>query len=217
MRIGPQIRSGDGGAPVIIDLIVIVIFFQIRTAFLVRRQPVNLMTQAAFIITLGMAEVMLLSARSTPSTAYRGVRGGHRPVVGHRLAQVVAVIVTLAATAAYGALQGFIITSLRLPSFVVTLAGYLGLSGLLIYLIQATGDIGNGGVIRLNSNVLNDIEGGALSAAGSWIVTIVLVVVFGVILYMRDHRRRANGLVAPPVSINREPCASRSFIAPMRL
>ena len=81
----------------------------------------------------------------------------------------------LAATAAYGALQGFIITRLRLPSFVVTLAGFLGLSGLLLFLINATGNIGLGGVINLNSNVINDIEAGALSPAASWIVMIVLV------------------------------------------
>jgi D-xylose transport system permease protein len=56
-------------------------------------------------------------------------------------------------------------------------------------------------VIRLNSNVINDIEGGALNPTASWIVTIALVVVAGLILYMRDRRRRVSGLVAPPVSI----------------
>ncbi len=203
---GKQIRSGESGAlPVIIGLVVIVIFFQIKTsAFLSAGNLVNLMTQAAFIITLGMAEVFVLLLGEIDLAA--GFTAACGAVVALWMLATgwpwwVAVLVTLVATAAYGALQGFIITALRLPSFVVTLAGYLGLSGLLIYLIQATGDIGNGGVIRLNSNVINDIEGGALSAAGSWIVTIVLVVLAGVILYLRDHRRRANGLVAPPVSI----------------
>ena len=177
---GKQIRSGESGAlPVIIGLVVIVIFFQIKSsAFLSAGNLVNLMTQAAFIITLGMAEVFVLLLGEIDLAA--GFTAACGAVVALWMVATgwpwwVAVLVTLAATAAYGALQGFIITALRLPSFVVTLAGYLGLSGLLIYLIQATGSIGNGGVIRLNSNVLNDIEGGALSAAGSWIVTIVLV------------------------------------------
>jgi len=113
----------------------------------------------------------------------------------------VAILACLAATAAYGALQGFIITRLRLPSFVVTLAGYLFLSGALIFLIDSTGSIGNGGVIRLNSNILNDIEAGALGAAASWIVMIALVLLAGVMMYLRDHRRRSNGLVAPPLSV----------------
>ncbi len=57
-----QIRSGESGAlPVIIGLIVIVIFFQIKSSvFLSAGNLVNLMTQAAFIITLGMAEVFVL-------------------------------------------------------------------------------------------------------------------------------------------------------------
>ena len=113
----------------------------------------------------------------------------------------VAVLVALAATAVYGALQGFIITRLRLPSFVVTLAGLLGLSGLLLYLINATGHIGVGGVINLHSNVINDIEAGALSPAATWIVMIVLVGLAAAMMFLRDRRRRVNGLVAPPVSI----------------
>ena len=139
-----QIRSGESGAlPVIIGLIVIVIFFQIKnSAFLSAGNLVNLMTQAAFIITLGMAEVFVLLLGEIDLAA--GFTAACGAVVALWMVATgwpwwVAVLVTLAATAAYGALQGFIITALRLPSFVVTLAGYLGLSGLLIYLIQATG------------------------------------------------------------------------------
>ncbi len=98
-------------------------------------------------------------------------------------------------------MQGFIITRLRLPSFVVTLAGFLGLSGLLLFLINASGHFGLGGVINLNSNVINDIEAGALSPAASWIVMIVLVGIAAAMMFLRDRRRRVNGLVAPPVSI----------------
>jgi D-xylose transport system permease protein len=71
----------------------------------------------------------------------------------------------------------------------------------LLVLINATGSIGNGGVIRLQSDVLNDIEAGALSPAASWIVMVVLVALAGLLLYMRDRRRRVSGLVAPPLSI----------------
>ena len=57
-----RIRSGESGAlPVIIGLVAIVIFFQIKSSvFLSAGNLVNLMTQAAFIITLGMAEVFVL-------------------------------------------------------------------------------------------------------------------------------------------------------------
>jgi D-xylose transport system permease protein len=88
---------------------------------------------------------------------------------------------------------------LRLPSFVVTLAGYLFLSGLLLFLIDSAGKYGLGGVINQDSSVINDIESGSLSPAASWIVMIVALA--GLMMYLRDHRRRAAGLAAPPLSI----------------
>jgi D-xylose transport system permease protein len=201
-----RIRSGESGAlPVIIGLIVIVLIFQVKSSlFLSAGNLVNLMTQAAFIITLGMAEVFVLLLGEIDLAA--GFTAACGAVIALYMVAKgypwwLAVAVTLAVTGAYGALQGIIITRLRLPSFVVTLAGSLGLSGVLLFLINATGSIGQGGVIRLNSTVLNDIEGGALSATASWIVMIVLVALAGLMMYLRDYRRRAAGLVAPPLSI----------------
>jgi D-xylose transport system permease protein len=201
-----RIRSGESGAlPVIIGLIVIVLIFQIKSSlFLSAGNLVNLLTQAAFIITLGMAEVFVLLLGEIDLAA--GFTAACGAVIALYLVAKnypwwVAVIAALVATGAYGALQGIVITRLRLPSFVVTLAGFLGLSGVLLALINATGSIGNGGVIRLNSNVLNDIEEGALSPAASWIVMVVIVALAALLLYTRDRRRRVSGLVAPPLSI----------------
>jgi D-xylose transport system permease protein len=112
-----------------------------------------------------------------------------------------AVLVALAVTAAYGALQGIIIAKLGLPSFVVTLAGQLGLSGLLLYLINATGGIGVGGVISLHNSIINDIENGYLNPTATWIVMIAIAAVAGLAIFYSDLRRRLAGLVAPPVSV----------------
>jgi len=201
-----RMRSGESGAlPVILGLVVIVLFFQIKNSlFLSAGNLVNLMTQAAFIITLAMAEVfVLLLGEIDLAAGYTAACGAVIALWTLALGWPwwASLLLALAGTAAYGALQGFIITWLRLPSFVVTLAGSLGLSGLLLYLINAAGNIGVGGVIRLQSNIINDIEGGALSPAASWIVTIVAVALAGLAMFMRDRRRRVNGLVAPPVSI----------------
>jgi D-xylose transport system permease protein len=201
-----RIRSGESGAlPVIVGLIVIVLIFQVKSSlFLSAGNLVNLMTQSAFIVTLGMAEVFVLLLGEIDLAA------GFTAACGAVIALYLfakgwpwwaGVLVTLVATGGYGALQGYIITRLRLPSFVVTLAGFLGLSGLLLFLVNATGKIGNGGIINLQSNVINDIEEGALNPTASWIVMIALVVLAGLLLYMRDRNRRVNGLVAPPVSI----------------
>jgi len=201
-----QVRSGESGAlPVIIGLIVIVLFFQLKSSlFLSAGNLVNLMSQASFIITLGMAEVfVLLLGEIDLAAGYTAACGAVIALwlLDENVPWWVAVLAALAGTAVYGALQGYIITKLRLPSFVVTLAGFLGLSGLLLFLINASGHWGLGGVINLNSNVINDIEAGALSPAASWVVMIALVAIAAAMLFLRDRRRRVNGLVAPPVSI----------------
>jgi D-xylose transport system permease protein len=201
-----RIRSGESGAlPVILGLVVIVIIFQVKSSlFLSAGNLVNLMTQAAFIITLGMAEVfVLLLGEIDLAAGYTAACGA---VIALWMIQAgnpwwVAVLAALAACGAYGAVQGIAITRLRLPSFVVTLAGFLGLSGALLFLIDSSGKYGNGGTINLASNVINDIEGGSLTPVASWIVMIALVVLAGVMMYLRDRRRRVSGLVAPPASI----------------
>jgi D-xylose transport system permease protein len=201
-----RIRSGESGAlPVIVGLIVIVIFFQAKNSlFLSALNLVNLIAQSAFIITLGMAEIFVLLLGDIDLAA--GFTAACAAVVALWMLALgdpwwAAVLVALAGAAAYGALQGIIIAKLRLPSFVVTLAGQLGLSGLLLYLINATGGIGVGGVINLHNSIVNDIESGYLSPLATWIVMLVIVGVAGLVMFYGDMRRRNAGLVAPPVSI----------------
>src|SRR5260370_34022504 len=163
-----RIRNGESGAlPVIIGLIAIVVFFLLRSpSFMTPRNLVNLMTQSAFIITLGMAEVFVLLLGDIDLAA--GYTAACGAVIALWMLALVdpwwaSVIVALLACAAYGALQGTITARLGLPSFVVTLAGQLGLSGLLLYLVDRTGSIGVGGVISLHDNIINAIEGSQLS------------------------------------------------------
>jgi D-xylose transport system permease protein len=204
--VGRRIRSGESGAlPVIVGLVVIVIIFQVKNAnFLSAGNLVNLMAQASFIITLGMAEIFVLLLGDIDLAA--GYTAACGAVVALWMLALgdpwwAAVLVALAACAAYGALQGIIVSRLGLPSFVVTLAGQLGLSGVLLYLINATGNIGVGGVINLHNAVINDIIYGYLSPTWTWIVMIAIAVVAGLALFYGDFRRRSAGLVAPPLSV----------------
>jgi D-xylose transport system permease protein len=204
--VGRRIRAGESGAlPVIVGLIVIVIFFYAKNSlFLSAGNLVNLMAQSAFIITLGMAEIFVLLLGDIDLAA--GFTAACGAVVALWMVALgdpwwAAVLVALAVTAAYGALQGIIIAKLGLPSFVVTLAGQLGLSGLLLYLINATGNIGVGGVISLHNSIINDIENGYLNPTATWIVMIVIAAVAGLIIFYGDIRRRTAGLVAPPLSV----------------
>ncbi len=204
--VGRRIRSGESGAlPVIVGLIVIVVFFYAKNSlFLSAGNLVNLMAQSAFIITLGMAEIFVLLLGDIDLAA--GYTAACGAVVALWMLALgdpwwAAVLVALAATAAYGALQGIITAKLGLPSFVVTLAGLLGLSGLLLYLINATGNIGVGGVISLHNPVINDIENGYLNPTATWIVMIAIAAAAGLIIFYSDVRRRTAGLVAPPLSV----------------
>ena len=56
-------------------------------------------------------------------------------------------------------------------------------------------------MINLHSSIINDIEGGQMSPAATWIVMIAIAVVAGAVLFYSDFRRRSAGLVAPPVSV----------------
>jgi D-xylose transport system permease protein len=202
-----RVRGGESGAlPVILGLAAIVIYFQARSSlFLSAGNLVNLITQAAWIVTLGMAEVfVLLLGEIDLSIGYTSVIGAVFTcwllLPPNPVPWPLAVLVGLAFPAVFGAVQGVIITRLRLPSFVVTLAGLLFAQGFLLYIINVAAP-GSGGTIRLYSNVLSDIEGGAMSPVASWIVMIAAVVLGGGLLVARDTRRRASKLAAPPASV----------------
>ena len=200
-----RVRAGESGAlPVVIGLIVIVIYFQVRNSlFLSAGNLVNLITQAAFIVTFGMAEVfVLLLGEIDLSVGYNAALGAVIALwmLSSNLPLWLAVVTGLAFSAAFAGLEGVIITRLRLPSFVVTLAGYLGGFGLLLAIIDMAAP-GAGGTIRLDNTVLLAIEGGSMSLAASWIVMIAAVALTGAYMVTRDARRRANNLAAPPVSV----------------
>jgi D-xylose transport system permease protein len=202
-----RIRAGESGAlPVIVGLVAVVIFFQIKNSlFLSANNLVDLLAQSSFIITLGMAEIFVLLLGDIDLAAgYTAACGAVVTLWMLALGDPwwEAVLVALAGCAAYGALQGIIIAKLRIPSFVVTLAGQLGLSGVLLVLINATGGIGVGGVISLHPGFINDIEAGQLSPTATWIVMIAIGVVAGAFLFYADFRRRSAGLVAAPVSVS---------------
>jgi D-xylose transport system permease protein len=202
-----RVRSGDSGAlPVILGLVAIVIYFQARNSlFLSAGNLVNLIEQAAWIVMLGMAEVfVLLLGEIDLSIGYSSVIGAVFTawllVPPNPVPWPLAVLAGLAFPVVYGLVQGVIITWLRLPSFVVTLAGQLAGLGILLEVINIAAP-GSGGTIRLFNNVLLDIEGGAMSPLAGWIVMAAAVVLAAVVLVGRDTRRRAGGLAAPPPSV----------------
>ena len=202
-----RIRGGESGAlPIIIGLIVISIFFEVQSsAFLTATNVVNLFVQATFIILLGMAELYaLLLSEIDLSVGFVGAVGASiaMALIGEPQNWVwwLALIVGMGACALIGAFQGTIITRLKIPSFVVTLAGLLGWQGVLIFVFD-TDKGAVGGVITVSNRFIADLVSGNMTPAAGWILLFVLVALYGVTTVVRTSRRRAKGLTTPPLSI----------------
>jgi ABC-type xylose transport system permease subunit len=197
-----RIRGGDSGVlPVVAGLVLISILFQsLNRHFLTAGNLVNLLIQGSVFMLLAMAEVFaLLLGEIDLSIGFVGGIGG---VVTAELVKQnnhwswwAAIIAALVVCAGIGLVQGTIITRVGLPSFVVTLAGLLGLQGVMLLIL------GQGGDVPINNKVINDLTSANLNVTTSWILMLVVVAVFGLLTYLRDTRRRASGLVAPPVGL----------------
>jgi D-xylose transport system permease protein len=203
-----RVRNGESGAlPVIIGLLIIGGYFQSRTsAFLSAGNIANLMGQAGWIITIAMAQVfVLLLGEIDLSVGYNMAVGATITIwmvsVSHPFPTWAAIVVGLAVSTAIAAIEGAIVAFLKIPSFVVTLAGLLTLSGVLLWLYEQTGNVGLGGVIQDHNGFINGIVANNINPTVSWIILIVLVAVSAIFLVARDQRRRSNGLVAPPLSV----------------
>jgi D-xylose transport system permease protein len=203
-----RVRNGESGMlPVIGGLILIVIIFQSqKSVFLSAANLTNLLTQGSTYVLLGMAEVfVLLLGEIDLSIGYLGAVGA---VITASIAAPpgnhpwwIAILGGLAVSAAIGLIQGVLVTRLRVPSFIVTLAGLLGLEGVLIFLADREGGKNGGGTIRITNNILYDLVNGNLSVAAGWILLVVGVVAFGAFSLLRDRQRRAHGLVVPPTAL----------------
>ncbi len=203
-----RVRSGESGAlPVIIGLIALGAYFQLsESSFLSATNIANLMGQAGWIITIAMAQTfILLLGEIDLSVGFNAAIGGTITIwmvsVHNPWPTPVAILAGLVVCMAIATIEGLIIVWLRIPSFVVTLAGLLGLNGVLIFLFDAAGSVGNGGTITNQNTFINDLVNGNISPAAGWIILIAAVVIGGFFMVFRDRRRRANGLVAPPLGV----------------
>ncbi|MGH3414048.1 MAG: sugar ABC transporter permease [Marmoricola sp.] len=200
-------RSGESGmVPVVVGLVVIVVIFQTQSSeFLTGGNLTNLFSQDAGVyVLLGMAEVfVLLLGEIDLSAGFVGAVGGFFTVwlsAMHGWPWLPAILVGLGVPAAIGAMTGLIIVRLRVPSFVVTLAGLLGFQGLLLFLIDSFGGKSSGGTIS-DPAYVNALVNSSLPMTAAWIVLAVSVVLFAGILLVRDRSLRRSGLAVPPFGL----------------
>ncbi|MEX2406258.1 MAG: ABC transporter permease, partial [Actinomycetota bacterium] len=135
-----KVRGGDlGSLPIVVGLVVIVIVFgTLDDVFLTERNFTNLLLQMAPVATIAIGIVfVLLIGEIDLSVAFVSAVGGVVMTLLIRpddpgLPWFVAVAAALLVTMIIGFLHALIITKAGVPSFVVTLAGLLIWSGVVL-------------------------------------------------------------------------------------
>jgi D-xylose transport system permease protein len=196
-----RVRSGDmGSLPAVSGLIVLMIIFSVANdTFTGKINMANLVTQAGPICVLAMGLVLVLLLGEIDLSA--GVAGSTGAMtagllmVDHGQSWPVATLAALVVGAVIGLAIGLLVARLGIPSFVVTLAFFLGLQGVLLRFI------GQGGSVRFNDPMLRGLAIKNIDPVVGWIGAAAIVVAFA-LLALRTYRVQVNqGLQHPPLSL----------------
>jgi D-xylose transport system permease protein len=196
-----RVRGGDiGSLPAILGLIVLVVIFGVaRDTFISAVNFANLFSQGAQIIfiAMGLVFVLLLGEIDLSAGFASGVCGA-----------VMAILLTNEGWPWYGAIPaalitglvigfvlGFLVAEVGIPSFVVTLAAFLGFQGVLLVLLK-------GGInVSVRDKFVLALANNNMSVLWSWVLAIVSVAGYAVIQFSRVRSRAARGLVTDPIGI----------------
>jgi D-xylose transport system permease protein len=201
-----RIRAGDiGSLPIVVGLVLIALVFGSQSdVFFGARNFVNLMLQVGGLTTIAIGVVfVLLIAEIDLSVAYvSGLAGVVMTLLLREptpsLPWPVAVLAALLAAAAIGAIQGTIITKASVPSFVVTLAGYLTWSGVVLIL---TTQFSTAGTIVIQDHVVLGIANAFLSPTLGWLFYGLTVGAYAFGQLNRRRQLRRQELAVQPVAI----------------
>ncbi len=208
-----RIRAGESGVlPVVLAMVVIIVVFQVispNNVYLSAGNLVNLFQQSAVFMVLAMAESFaLVLGEIDLSVGFVGACGAAITVQLIQPATTnwpwpLAIIAGLLFCLVFGGIQGLLITQLRLPSFIVTLAGYLIANGLFLKILLFGPFSGYPNLIGDSDNLrlIYNLMWGNIDPTISWIGAGVVVAGLGLLIWLADSRRRRSGLVAPPASL----------------
>ncbi|MFE0104676.1 sugar ABC transporter permease [Streptomyces sp. NPDC059009] len=197
-----KIKGGElGSIPVVTGLIVIWTIFEITTGRFL--DPANLSNIAQYIvgpglIATGIVFVLLLGEIDLSVGSIAGLTSAVTSVLAIKqgVNEGLAVIIGLAAAAVIGSIQGFFFARVGVPAFVVTLAGFLGWSGLQLQVLGNTlslNNISDGIVYKLNNYYFSDI-------AAAYGLATVAVAGYAFSQWREHSRRKAVDLPHRPIS-----------------
>jgi D-xylose transport system permease protein len=200
------VRAGElGTLPIIIGLVVIALTFGIlEENFLTERNFTNLLLQMAAIATMAIGVVfVLLIGEIDLSVAFVSAVGA---VVMTLLLRPddpgwpwwAAIGVALLCTTTIGLLHAIVITKVGVPSFVVTLAGFLIWSGVVLIL---TTQYSTAGTIRIQDETVVGIANDFLSELWGWVLAVATVVAYAALEVRGAVTRRARGLAGKPATL----------------
>jgi D-xylose transport system permease protein len=196
-----RVRGGDmGSLPAVLGLVVLFSVFGIANErFTSALNLANLVTQAGSICVLAMGLVFVLLIGDIDLSA--GVAGGVSAcamgltIVNHGWPWWAAIVAGLACGAVIGLAIGVLCAKLGIPSFVVTLAFFLGLQGITLKLI------GEGGSIRVDDPVIRGITIDNMSVSAGWVCALLIVAGFAGLELYRYRTKVSLGLVHAPFGV----------------
>jgi D-xylose transport system permease protein len=196
-----RVRGGDmGSLPAILGLLVLfVVFGAANERFLSALNLANLVTQAGSICVLAMGLVFVLLLGDIDLSA--GVAGGVSAcvmaltVVNFHWPWWAAIFAGVGCGAVIGLAIGVLRSRLGIPSFVVTLAFFLGLQGVTLKLI------GEGGSVRVDDPVIRGLTIANLPVTAGWVCAVLIVLAFGALEAYRYRSKVAQALHHPPLGV----------------
>ncbi|RLL69399.1 sugar ABC transporter permease [Streptomyces sp. Z26] len=197
-----RVRGGElGSLPVIVGLIIIAVVFQsLNDSFLSASSLSNIgvYTAGLGIMAVGVTFVLLLGEIDLSIGSVAGVGAALWAVlsVTHEMNDWLSVVIAIAVGGLIGLVHGVFFAKVGVPAFVVTLAGFLGWSGLQIWLMGDEGTINTP-----TGSIVEDLSGYyfADKAAAYAVATVAVLAYLGSLL-LDAKRRRAAALPHRPTS-----------------
>ncbi len=192
-------RTELGPLPVLIGIAAIWTIFTIANPrFLSAINLTNMMLQIAAVgtISVGIVLVLLLGEIDLSVGSVSGFAAAVMAVLSVKsgMPAVLAIAVALAAGAAIGVFNGYVVTRFRVHSLVVTLAGLLGFQGAQLYVL------GNTGTVNLRDSIITGLAGTFFSPVIGWLVAVAIIVSYAAYAYYSRRQAISVGLDRPLAS-----------------